>query len=445
MGFPSRGRRPAEYASKAAHGHLITRDVEAFLKGCELPKSVAEVAAADLAFQPFAPAKPNPIRHVIAFDGGYQEVPVRKEYPSASMCFFQFGALMFSVKDLDEIEETPFIDPADMAKLKDIERRKLVIPVRNVTLKGEPTLTHSVRRAVYEFFRQDGKDALIESLKWFLYGEYEAPDASYSLSRCPACPEKDVPLVCAAMRPDHTFTCPACSATVYLTDVLRLHEAIDNELGAGGVLGYLTTSVEQLILVHAIRMVMATRPALLKEVMFIKDGPLAFFGQTANLHKPMRRLVTYLFDRHDLYLVGLEKSGAFVDHAGEISKALGDMAGGRVMALTDEYIYRYIVPGKVDVANPYGTNTYYGTKVVFKAPDGRVYVLSVPTAAPDPKPTLAGLRNLPAILTNVAKLRCDMYDNGLLPIALANKLISLADHPSSKILEKFAKAALAAT
>ena len=51
----------------------------------------------------------------------------------------------------------------------------------------------------------------------------------------------------------------------------------------------------------------------------------------------------------------------------------------------------------------------------------------------------------PAILTNVAKLRCDMYDNGLLPIALANKLISLADHPSSKILEKFAKAALAAT
>jgi len=32
-----------------------------------------------------------------------------------------------------------------------------------------------------------------------------------------------------------------------------------------------------------------------------------------------------------------------------------------------------------------------------------------------------------------------MYDNSLLPIALANKLVSLSDHPSSVFLEKFAK------
>ena len=152
----------------------------------------------------------------------------------------------------------------------------------------------------------------------------------------------------------------------------------------------------------------------------------------------MRRLVTHLFAKHDLYLAGLEKSGAFVDHAAEIAKRLAEMPGGRVMALTDEYIYRYVVPGKVDTANPYGTSTYYGAKSIFKAPDGRVYVLTVPTTAPDPKPAVAGLRNLPVILTNVTKLRCDMYENGLMPIALANKLISLADHPSSKILEKFA-------
>jgi hypothetical protein len=31
-----------------------------------------------------------------------------------------------------------------------------------------------------------------------------------------------------------------------------------------------------------------------------------------------------------------------------------------------------------------------------------------------------------------------MYDNALLPVALVNKLVSLADHPSSKILKKFA-------
>jgi hypothetical protein len=31
-----------------------------------------------------------------------------------------------------------------------------------------------------------------------------------------------------------------------------------------------------------------------------------------------------------------------------------------------------------------------------------------------------------------------MYDNALMPVALANKLVSLAQFPSSKILHRFA-------
>jgi len=46
------------------------------------------------------------------------------------------------------------------------------------------------------------------------------------------------------------------------------------------------------------------------------------------------------------------------------------------------------------------------------------------------------------ILTNVEKLKCDMYDNALMPVALANKLISLSQFPSSKILQRFAKIAI---
>ena len=35
-------------------------------------------------------------------------------------------------------------------------------------------------------------------------------------------------------------------------------------------------------------------------------------------------------------------------------------------------------------------------------------------------------------------MRCRVYDNSLIPVALANKLVSLANHPSSRILQKFA-------
>jgi hypothetical protein len=39
---------------------------------------------------------------------------------------------------------------------------------------------------------------------------------------------------------------------------------------------------------------------------------------------------------------------------------------------------------------------------------------------------------------NIQKLKCDMYDDSIIPIALVNKLVSLANHPSKILLEKFA-------
>jgi hypothetical protein len=48
------------------------------------------------------------------------------------------------------------------------------------------------------------------------------------------------------------------------------------------------------------------------------------------------------------------------------------------------------------------------------------------------------LRNLRAIRTNVEKLRRDRDDNALIPVALVNKLVWLANHPGTPIHQKFA-------
>ena len=237
------------------------------------------------------------------------------------------------------------------------------------------------------------------------------------------------------MSPDGVFTCPSCTAPIFLTDTFRLYEAIDDELGAGGILGYVTTAIEQLILVHFIRLILNTKPALLKEMMFIKDGPLAFFGQTANMHKPMRDLVRFLLLNHDINLAGLEKSGAFVEHAHEIAPLLSP---GEAVLLTNDYIYRYIIPGKADPANPYGRTTYYGNKLIFKSRGEKLYVVTLPTSNVLCAPEAKDFPNLHQVLTNIEKLNCDMYDDSLIPVALVNKLVSLANHPSSRILQKFA-------
>lgn len=438
MAYASRhGRRPAEYASKSAHSHVINDvSVQEFLAQCEMPKCAGDVMFSERMKVPYRPVSDNPIKHIIAIDGGYSEIAVQTEFPSATICFFQMGALIFSVYDLETINEQAFIDPDDMAKLKNIQRLKFTLPVRNVRKKAESTLTASVRRSLYDFFRQKMDDgSLMDTLRWFLFQEYSIPAPQWTLASCPVCSQTRIPLYLERMTRDYTFVCTQCGGEILLTDVFRLHEAVDDDLGAGGILGYVTTTVEQLVLVHLIRVILKTKPTLLNQVLFIKDGPLAFFGQTANMHKPMRDLIRYLFEHHNLYLAGLEKSGPFVEHADEVAK---NLEGGSVLLLDNDYIYTYITPGKADPNNPYGRTSYYSNKLIFKTPTGAMHVASLPTLEVLANPTESDFRNLEVILTNIEKLKCDMYDNALIPIALANKLVSLANHPSSRILQKFA-------
>src|SRR5262249_708776 len=149
-----------------------------------------------------------------------------------------------------------------------------------------------------------------------------------------------------------------------------------------------------------------TKASLLQEILFVKDGPLAFFGQTANMHKPMRNLVQFLLARHDLFLVGSEKSGAFVEHAALIADRLEN---GTALLLDNEYIHKYIIPGRADPDRPYGITTYYGEKMIYKTSTGGMYVLTVPTTDYKAAPMAADLPHLEVLLHNVAKLRCDMY------------------------------------
>ena len=438
MSYNSAGKRPAEYASRSSHSNIINDpSVRTFLNECHFPPSSGNVSFENLVIIKEKDI-PNPIKHIIAIDGGYTEVPVRREFPSALLAFFQFGALFFSTNELDQISKQPFIDPADMEKLKQLERLKLTIPTKNITFKENQDLINSVRHSLHLFFlkKRDSR-SFYDSLKWLLFKEFSStPDTSWILSQCPHCFNRSISLYRDRFDENFTTKCTDCSNDIYLIDILRLHEAIDNELGAGGVLGYLIVTLEQFLLLHLIKYILETKPDLLNELLFIKDGPLAFFGQTANLHKPMRSLIIHLFTEHNLYLVGLEKSGPFVEHAKQIENKIEP---GHVLLLNNEYIYKYIIPGNANPNEPYGKTTYYGNKVIYKSHNGYTYVATLPTSSILYDPQENDFNGLDIICTNLTRLKCDMYDSSLFPVALANKLVSLSNHPSSVILEQFAK------
>ena len=441
MSYTSKnGRRPNEYASKTSHGYIIRDpEVSEFLDKCNLPKMADDVEVpTNLQFS-LETLENNPIKHIVAVDGGRSEVFVRKDFPSSTLTFFQFGALFFKTEDLEAISKKAFIDPADMAKLNTIERYKLALPTKNILLKDAASFKESFRKSLFDFFMKGSSgETFAETLRWLIFQEFDAPLDEYKLSTCPSCGAGDIPLGSKTKKSDFIFQCPHCKEEIYITDVFRLHEAIDDELGAGGVLGYVTVLIEQIIVVYLIKAILETKPSILGETLFIKDGPLAFFGQTANMQKPLRHLTNFLSEKHNLFLAGLEKSGPFVEHADEIGKKLKP---GTILLLDNAYIYKYILPGKVDNTAPYARSSYYSGKMIFKSIDEKIYVVTIPTKSADVvlAPKKSDFHNLDVILNNIQKLRCDMYDNSLFPVALANKLVSLANHPSSAILEKFAK------
>jgi hypothetical protein len=116
MGYTNRyGKRPFEFASKSAHSHVIKDlSVQNFLNNCELPKAATSVTVPAKLSISISDLETNPIGHIIAIDGGFNEVAVRSEFPSATICFFQFGALIFDVSDLEALGRQPFIDPDDI-------------------------------------------------------------------------------------------------------------------------------------------------------------------------------------------------------------------------------------------------------------------------------------------------------------------------------------------
>jgi NurA domain len=432
-----RGRKPAEHASKISHTEIIANPaVQALLAQCAIPKPAAPSVIAEL-----AQAAPTPdvagVEHVVAVDGGYRETSVRDEYPSAAVTFFTFGPLRFALDDLRALDDKPFLAPEDMATLKHIQRFTLALPTRNISRNGM-SLERSVRETLQDFFEStDHDDApLADTLRWLLFRGWSLSPEPWVLPNCPN-PGCDAGPIELTHKTPNRSSCESCSRPVFLVDALRLHERVDEEHGAGGISGYVMTALEQLVLVHIVKALYELKPDFLRRIVFIKDGPLAFFGPTAPLSKPMRAMAEHLGGR--LLMVGLEKSGAFVEHADQIADR---MDPGSVLVLTNDYIYRYVVPGDPANLDPYGKNTYWGGKLIYKAADENMYVATVPTGAFTPNAGLSDFTNLPEVLSVLGLLRCSMYDNALIPIALANKLVSLSEFPSSRILETFAKSSL---
>ena len=156
MGTTSRSSKPNEWAAKINHTHIINDPfIKNFIGGCSLPKDSDNIIKEDIHSSELNTQIDNPIEYILAVDGGYTTVEVKNNFPSAQFAFFQFGAVLFRVEDLEALSEKIYIFPEDMQKLHNLQRFKLALPIKNIVTNTESSLKNSIRKAIYDFFMQE--------------------------------------------------------------------------------------------------------------------------------------------------------------------------------------------------------------------------------------------------------------------------------------------------
>ncbi len=375
---------------------------------------------------------------VMSFDGSPHEVGAREEYRSTRIGYVQVAGVLVHLEELLGQERAHLVDPTVIRSATQEALHSMVLPGSNVCRQDMPTVRDSWRAEVYEIFRDYSVEDVPLLDVFMLLVSFSDKNAAGGvvLARCSAtdgCTARDLVV------PRQGTRCQSCNGQVFPTDALRLHEEVSEEHGNATSLGRLMTVLEHVTLVAYLHFLGQRQPRVLGSVGFVLDGPLALFGPQAWLHTPILAFLTDLessLTKKNLgcpILVGIEKGGQFADHAAAIADRI---PRGRLVRLSDKYIYEHILTFRASPNTAFGRDTYYGQKFFYKTTQGQMLTITIPkrmppVTRPDDPVKYPILANTLALLD---RLGTSLYEDALIPVALAHSFASIPLRTGSKVL-----------
>ena len=378
----------------------------------------------------------------VAIDGSnheYEEAFDR--YPSTRVLYFQIAGVFC---DLTQMLDQPglFVSPARIADAVEQSVIPGVLPSSHLEHAVYEDQTTAFRAELFNFFvEKQVNDRSLTSILLRVQRQATSEDAAAAASdavrvrRCPnpECadaggePARDLVVPVVAY-----IECPVCGTPVWSTDVLRLHESFRPEGSNLEVLGRAMTAIEHLVVAGVALAILDDAPNVLPECAFITDGPLAQFGETAPLRLGLLgawRHVAHKLTESGLGLpvvVGIEKTGYAADHLRALRERIPPAT---LMRLPDRYLTERLRTSS-------WKETYYGRKFFYVSSVGQALVITIPPLGADwsPYPSddttdrsdLLYYPTLRRSLSLLDRIGTQLYDNALIPVALAH---SFAAYP----------------
>ena len=452
-------------ADKRGHADFIRNpDVQAFMQDCVFLKEPSNAEAERIA-RTYGPAPagqpPRLPGFVVASDASKNESSLQDKLPSTQIGFIKVSHVLILMDKYQELVDprSRFVDPFKVAELhRQAQPITFVLPGSNVQYKGAPTVRDGFRQAVYDQLTADrraggNRMVLTETL-------LTLNDDQLTIEKCPVvtCQQDISHLVFNKRQPTHT--CTHCTGTVYATDWLRLHEGISDFGDNASAMTRMMNAVEHLLLAGLVLEMLAGNPAALGKVAFVMDGPLALFGEPAKLHPRLMKL----FHRANaklaelglepLLVMGLQKTGIVMDHARLLQRFLNQIYPGQgvLRVIDDQYRHEFIT-GSDNPAENFGHESYYGQDFLFKTEKGRIFNFALPY----PFPAKDGRRDdfarrkveatrygslLERACDLIRHFELDLYDDAIVPVALAHRHASISLMPGGKMLDLLAREGL---
>lgn len=468
--MPYRGER----ANKTTHVDIIKNpDVSKFLEGCDTIKAPSQQEGASLADRYIEVRDLCDLSNVslpegvLAIDGSLYESSINDQLPSTRIGYIRIGAIYVNMGKFGKLRHGRLVDPFKVAELRN-ENSSLtfVLPSANIRRKDRATVRESFRAAVDEqlysertrFDPQDPSTSLRTTLFHLacLRPEeelYTGDPTHIRLKHCPTCKKGPVDVYDV---PDRQF-CNHCGNEVFPSDCLRLWEEVSEYQSNLTALSRFAMVLEHLIPIHYIRRLMQISMSSLSKIVFFLDRPLAIFGNSAWIH---RTILQYLdktnkkLAEHGLdpvLLLGFQKTGQVVDHVRLIRNYLKP---DTIFAIDDEYRYKYICSSREASEDGFGADTYYGQDFIFKTASGREFVFALPYPCASKsdirdfhkaKTDLNLYPDLPRAIKLIEHFECDLYDNAVVPIALAHRYTAISVVPGGRVLDIFGRQMLTRT
>ncbi|MFF9109035.1 hypothetical protein [Streptomyces sp. NPDC014805] len=396
----------------------------------------------------------------IAFDGSNQEVEARPGYPSVRVGYIQIAGVYVDIMKFLGANRSGLVDARELERAQVTQTVNSVLPGSNVFLSG--ITGRDTWRA--EFDRSFSASSITDFGSSFsltdalmtIHGRPGAPASSLTLSKCPTCGAAGQRVTASG----GACTVADCMAPLYPTDVLRGYEEFSEDGENALTLTRAMNMAERLLLISYIDGFYRVAPERLAQGIFITDGPLAVYGPAAPMKSKFldywTKLCAALEQRNIAppLLVGIEKTGRFVDHARVIERHIPD---GHVMMLDTPYINRYITNKKPE--HHYGKDEFYGRRFIYKTTTSEMLVVTVPRV-PGGHPYEAPLRGhdgefiqlpseqyasyptLKVTLETLDRMQTQLYPNAVIPVALAHSASSLPLGTGRSVLTLLAQKSL---